>query len=106
MNILFLSSDYPPHLVGGVGTYTHHFARYLAARGHQAFVITQTDQTPCEYVEDGVRVWRVRREPVRWLDPARSRFPRSVERVEYSMAVARQLRAVLRRWTIDLVESC
>ena len=106
MNILFLASDYPPHLVGGVGTYTHHFARYLAARGHRAFVITRTDQTPCEYEEEGVRVWRVRHEPAWPFDPVRHRFPRAIERIEYSMAVARQMRTVLRRFPIDLVESC
>ena len=106
MNVLFLSSDYPPHLVGGVGTYTYQFAQHLTTRGHHAFVITQTEHSPCEYLEGAVRVWRVRRESIRWLDPVRTRFPKLTERIEYSMAVAQQLRAVMRRFAIDVVESC
>ncbi|MBI3293003.1 MAG: glycosyltransferase family 4 protein [Elusimicrobia bacterium] len=106
MNVLFLTSDYPPNLVGGVGTYTEQFARYLASRGHQAFVITRTEETPLEYVERGVRVWRVRPARLRWLDPVRDLLPEFVRRAEYSVAVARQLYHVLRRFRIDLVESC
>lgn len=106
VNILFLSADYPPNLVGGVGIYTCQFARYLAERGHQAFVVTRTEGTPCEYVDHGVRVWRVRPQRVRWLDPIRERWPLFVGRLEYSIAVAGHLRQILRRYPIDVVESC
>jgi glycosyltransferase involved in cell wall biosynthesis len=106
VNVIFLSSDYPPQLLGGVGTYTDEFARHLVRRGHQAFVITRTDGTPCEYVERGVRVWRVKPEPIRWLDPVRDLYPEFTARLEYSWAVARALRRVTRRWAIHLVESC
>ena len=106
MDMLFLSSDYPPNLLGGVGIYTEQFARHLAERGHQAFVITKAKDIPCEYVDYGVRVWRVRPQRVSWLDPVRERYPVFVERLEYSIAVARQMRHVLRRYPIDVVESC
>lgn len=106
MNVLFLTSDYPPNLLGGVGVYTYQLARYLASRHHQAFVITQTNETPLEYVEHGVRVWRVRPERIRWLDPVRGRLPELVSQLEYSIAVARQLRRVVHQYRIDLIESC
>ena len=106
MNVLFLSSDYPPNTIGGVGIYLDQFARHLAKRGHQAYVITETEGTPCSYIDRGVRIWRIRREPVWWLEPARQHAPQLVRRIEYSMAVARTVREVLHRFSIDLVESC
>lgn len=106
MNILFLSSDYPPYLNGGVGTYTYQLARHLVRRNHGAFVITETRETPCEYVEEGVRIWRIRAEKLPWLNEVRGRFPRLVDRFEYSRGVARQLKQIARRHAIDAIESC
>ena len=106
MNILFLSSDYPPYLNGGVGTYTHQLAKHLARRNHGAFVITEAHETPCEYVEDGIRVWRVRPEKIAWFNELRKQIPKLVNRFEYSKAVAQQLKQIVKRYSIDAVESC
>ena len=38
MNILFLSRDYPPNQIGGVGVYVYEMSRLLAKMGHQVFL--------------------------------------------------------------------
>ena len=60
MKICFLSRDYPPNLVGGVGTYVLEISRALAGLGHEVHVITGAaeGQGP-ESLQDGVRVHRV-----------------------------------------------
>jgi len=57
--VCFVSMDYPPRPVGGVGRYTHDLARGFAAAGHEAHVVTRDDAAPyrADY-EEGVWVHR------------------------------------------------
>lgn len=60
MNIVMLSWEYPPCLVGGLARHVHALARQLAHAGHKVHVLTRgTDDLPSEAMEDGVHVLRV-----------------------------------------------
>ena len=82
MNVLFLSKDYPPHLIGGVGIYVYEMSRLLARMGHNVFIITKTDTIPCEYVDAGVCVYRVKSKYFRFLAAVRKKLPGFLERLE------------------------
>jgi glycogen(starch) synthase len=45
MKICFLSFEYPPEIIGGVGTYAGHLVRGLEERGVDTYVITRGDKT-------------------------------------------------------------
>jgi glycosyltransferase involved in cell wall biosynthesis len=106
MNILFLSRDYPPQHVGGVGTYVYEMSRIFAGTGHRVFVITGAAGDPSDYMDAGVHVFRVEVRRSRVLDPLRKKLPGFVERLEYSGAVSRKMREIVPRYHIDIVESC
>lgn len=40
MKIAFVTFEYPPHIVGGAGTYAHNITREIAKLGHEVVVIT------------------------------------------------------------------
>ena len=106
MNILFLSRDYPPNLIGGVGIYTLEMSRLLAKEGHNVFVITSAEEFECEYVDKGVRVFRVKPARFRIFEPLRDKINGFLGRLEYSFAVSRKMREVIKKFHIDIVESC
>ncbi len=62
MNILFISSEYPPETgFGGIGTYTRTMAHSLYNRGHNIDVIALSEKDhPYEYSDTGVSVYRIR----------------------------------------------
>lgn len=105
MRILFLSKDYPPYLIGGVGVYVYELSRLLARQGHEAFVITQTDDIPIEYYDQGVRVYRVKPQRIAFWDILRPRMNGLLERLEYSLAVSEKMGEVIREHRIDIVET-
>lgn len=105
MNILFLSKDYPPNLIGGVGVYVLEMSRLLAKMGHKVYVITQAVEYPCKYIDCGVMVFRVKPQRLKFLDIIRSKLPATIERLEYSYAVAKKMKELMRRYKIDIVES-
>jgi glycogen synthase len=55
----FLSREYPPQKVGGVGRYIHQLATSVAALGHNAYVITPGDGHDRVDFEDSVWVHRI-----------------------------------------------
>ncbi|MFA5144811.1 MAG: glycosyltransferase family 4 protein [Candidatus Omnitrophota bacterium] len=105
MNILFLSRDYPPNLIGGVGIYVLEMSRLLAKMGHNVYVLTQAVEYPCKYMDSGVTVFRVKPERLRFLGIIRNKLPGTVERLEYSYAVSRKIKEVVRKYGIDIIES-
>lgn len=106
MNILFLSRDYPPNLIGGVGIYTVEMSRQLVREGHNVFVITSAGEFESEYVDKGVRVFRVKPKRFRIFNPLRDKIGRFLERIEYSYTVSKKIREVVKKFGIDVVESC
>lgn len=106
MNILFLSRDYPPNLIGGVGIYTLEMSRLLAREGHNVFVITSAEEFECEYTDKGVRVFRVKPAKFRIFELARDKIGGFLGRLEYSYAVSKKIAEVTKKFHIDIVESC
>jgi glycogen(starch) synthase len=90
MNILMLSWEYPPVMVGGLGRHVHALAEAQAAAGHQVSVVTRhADGAPYEELVNGVRVVRVPEDP-----PV---FPFATELLSWTMAFNHALtRAALR----------
>ncbi len=84
IRICFVCNEYPPGPHGGIGTFNCVLARSLAAAGHDVRVIGmyRHDYPAADYeVDQGVRVWRMRRSPRRfgWLS-ARYRLHRTIGR--------------------------
>jgi len=95
MRICFLCNEYPPGPHGGIGTMTQVLARALVQAGHEVRVVgAYRQEYPApDYEEDqGVRVWRLRRNDHRF-----SRFP-----------ARRRLFQIVAGWSrrgeIDLIE--
>ena len=105
MNILFLSRDYPPNLIGGVGIYTLEISKALARMGHKVYVITQAVEYPTKYIDEGVIVFRIKPHPLRCLNFLRKRLPGTIERLEYSRSVFKKLKEVVPKYNIDIIES-
>src|SRR5215472_7043261 len=76
LTICFLSQEYPPGVVGGVGRLTHDLANGLAERGHSVHVLTRsTAQHNAVDFESGVWVHRLVRDQVEPPPPAGIRVP-------------------------------
>ncbi|WP_238420036.1 glycosyltransferase family 4 protein [Gordonia sp. 'Campus'] len=70
MRVLFVSWEYPPVVVGGLGRHVHHLATAMAAAGHDVTVLTRrpsgTDAVThptTDTVVDGVRILAVAEDP-------------------------------------------
>lgn len=68
MRICFVSEEYPPGNVGGIGRYTFDLARGLAARGHDVHVVARTPDVARVDHEDGVWVHRLAPPPPGTVD--------------------------------------
>lgn len=64
MNVLMLSWEYPPRVVGGLGRHVHALATSLVRAGHGVVVVSRDHaEAPADGVVDGVRVVRVAEDP-------------------------------------------
>jgi glycogen(starch) synthase len=64
MNVLMLSWEYPPRVVGGLGRHVHALATSLVRQGHQVVVVTRDHpDAPADAVVEGVRIVRVTEDP-------------------------------------------
>ncbi len=106
MNILFLSRDYPPSLIGGVGIYVYEISHLLAKMGHQVYVLSQADEFACEYEDKGVHVFRVKPAKFNFLNPIRKEIKGFLERLEYSYSISKKIKEINKRYKIDIIESC
>lgn len=66
----FLSQEYPPTAVGGVGRYIHQLARGIANLGHHVHVLTRAATNDSLDLEDGVWVHRVMPRPLKTESPS------------------------------------
>ena len=106
MNILFLSKDYPPHLIGGVGVYISEISKLLARMGHNVYVITKGEDVSLEYTDNGVHIYRVKPKRLKIWDNLRTKIGGILERLEYSLAVSEKIAELLKYFSIDIVETC
>ncbi len=116
MNILYLSSEYPPETGhGGIGTYTRHMAEGLASIGHEITVIAQS-VGPGESIleKNGVTIHRCPPLPYplpagRIAYPLRrlctALFPHTLNRVSWSIAARRKAIDIARRAIPDIIEA-
>src|SRR5690625_3321319 len=68
MNILMLSWEYPPHVVGGLAAHAQGFPRALVERANKVTVLIQDSATPQVDDDHGARVIRIGAIPVRSPD--------------------------------------
>jgi glycosyltransferase involved in cell wall biosynthesis len=106
MNICFLSREYPPKIIGGVGIYTYEMAQALTKVGHRVCVITEVIDKEGEFEEEGVFVSRVKSAPVKFFSFLKDKLPMTVERLEYSWSVSKKLKQLTKKYKLDIVESC
>ena len=106
MNILFLCKEYPPHVVGGVGIYMEEMTREIAKLGHRVFVMTTgKDGEVHEENREGVTIIRIctaRKEAKEYF---RKKVERTAERFEYSHLVAQRLKDIVKKHSIEIIES-
>jgi len=101
LTLCYLSTEYPPVRVNGIGRVVHSLATGLAAAGHVVHVITRGEGHPRVDLEDGVWVHRM---------PVGPREPPSDRRVptrlwEYSAVVAEELFRIDERRPVDIVQA-
>ncbi|HAH19299.1 MAG: hypothetical protein A2Y00_07025 [Omnitrophica WOR_2 bacterium GWF2_43_52] len=106
MNICFLSREYPPKIIGGVGTYTYEMAQALRALGHGVYIITEAIGEERELYEDGIYVMRIACRDIPLFAPFRNVLKMTIDRLEYSYAVSKKLSRIVEKYKIDIVESC
>ena len=64
MNVLMLSWEYPPRVVGGLGRHVHALATALVRAGHAVVVVSRDHpEAPADAVVEGVRIVRVGEDP-------------------------------------------
>ena len=64
MNVLMLSWEYPPRVVGGLGRHVHALATALVRAGHEVVCVSRDHpDAPPDTVVDGVRIVRVSEDP-------------------------------------------
>jgi glycogen(starch) synthase len=64
MNVLMLSWEYPPLVVGGLGRHVHALATGLVRAGHDVVVVTRSHpEVADDVVVEGVRVVRIAEDP-------------------------------------------
>lgn len=86
MNICFCSQEFPPEThVGGIGTYTHNMSSALASMGHNVHVITSTINKDISYLDNDVKVHRIKKRNIQ---------PKELSQLLYSIHVARKIKKI------------
>ncbi len=100
LHICFLSSEYPPDRVNGIGRVVHALATSLAGRGHCVRVLTRGEEHVRVDLEDDVWVHRV---PVRPHEPPPEvEVPRQIW--DYSATMLEELHRIETFRPIDVVQ--
>jgi glycosyltransferase involved in cell wall biosynthesis len=101
LHLCFLSSEYPPAFVNGIGRFTHEMAVGLVERGHHIHVLTRGEGHHRVDLEDGVWVHRI--VPVRQPRPRTPSVPQDVW--NYSASLYDEVLRIHRHRPLDLVEA-
>jgi len=103
MRVLMLSWEYPPLVVGGLGTHVEAVSRELVAAGHEVCVVTRGDRTePVDEVHHGVRIRRAATDPIDVNFTTETLLAWS-QAAEHSLL--RAALPVVRRWHPDVVHA-
>jgi glycogen synthase len=103
LTICYLSQEYPPGIVGGIGRLTRDLAAGLAERGHNVHVLTRS-ATPHNTVdfENGVWVHRLVRDQVEPPPPDGIQVPAHIW--QNSARLLRELKRINAAHPVDIVE--
>lgn len=97
MKVAFLSREYPPESAwGGIATMYHTLSHALADSGHEVHIVCQAVGGQRDFVDKGVFVHRVGRNPKRYS---------LLARVDYSIHAWLKLREIIKRYDIEIVET-
>jgi len=97
MKVAFLSREYPPESAwGGIATIYHTLSHALADSGHEVHIVCQAVGGQRDFVDKGVFVHRVGRNPKRYS---------LLARVDYSIHAWLKLREIIKRYDIEIVEA-
>jgi len=97
MKVAFLSREYPPESAwGGIATIYHTLSHALADSGHEVHIVCQAVGGQRDFVDKGVFVHRVGRNPKRYS---------LLARVDYSIHAWLKLREIIKRYDIEIVET-
>jgi hypothetical protein len=103
LNICLVSREYPQETGwGGIGTYTHQLAHGLARNGHNVRVIALSLDGNNEYMDGNVYVHRISH---RILFLKKGPLLEFAVRLEYSYQLYKNLKALIDRYDIDIVEA-
>ncbi|TGQ66897.1 MAG: glycosyltransferase [Mesorhizobium sp.] len=98
---VFLSQEYPPGPVGGVGRYINQLARAVAAIGHNVHVLTRGHEHDRVDFEDGVWVHRVVSRQSSEMQPEEGTIPAHIW--THSALMLEELRRLAQRQQVDAV---
>jgi glycogen synthase len=59
LSVCFVSQEFPPYSIGGIGRYVKDLAEGMARRGHRVYLVTKSPDDPRVDFENGVWVHRV-----------------------------------------------
>ena len=107
MRVLFVCSEYPPALHGGIGTFVYTLAHHLLELGHQVWVVgidTSVD-APKVGSEGGVMVTRLPHSPWSRVGVRIGRRRLSPSYVMERLYLSRQVARIARENNIEVVES-
>lgn len=98
---VFLSQEYPPGIVGGVGRYINQLARSIAAAGHNVHVLTRGERHDRVDFEEGVWVHRVVSRQSSELPPEGTTIPAHIW--AHSVLMLQEVRRLAERQKVDAV---
>jgi glycogen synthase len=97
VNIVLLTREYPPDSSwGGCATANHFLAKGLAEKGNRVHVICQAVKRKGQYLDEGVAVHRVGNNPDRYT---------AIARIDYSIHAYIELKKILKRERINLIQA-
>lgn len=106
MNICYISNEYPPNIIGGVGIYIREISQAISELGHNIFVITQAqDDKHREYNDGKVKIFEVPFRHIGFFSFLRNSLPKTIERLEYGFWTSQKLNQIIKKYHIDIVES-
>lgn len=106
MRICYLSKEYPPNVIGGVGIYIKEIAQAISRLGHDVFIITQAlNNIEREYKNGKITVIEIPFRELGFFSFLRDYLPKTIERLEYSFLVSKRLSEITKKYKIDIVET-
>ncbi|MGH9045426.1 MAG: glycosyltransferase, partial [Acidimicrobiales bacterium] len=101
LNLCFVSREYPPAAVNGIGRVVSELARALGARGHEVHVLTEGSAYNTVDLEDDVWVHRVATKP----HPAPDAILVPKALWDYSASVAQEVSRIHQMRPVDLLQA-